>query len=502
MSKEHAHAIAAHSNPYDLAKAMVHLHAAHILEDYRDIIISNPKPADFAQILVSLKEANLLTEQNKNSLAGYLITEEFAYLIDHMKQAQCLNQVNFDCVLQLRHFNFLYHLSFLTHVNHNHGVSYFRDFFSPEHRALLNRDIGNIIWTSLTYTSIQQHWNEILIASRQPNPQAALTRLKNQILGIELPVNANPKHTHINETQSTHKASVHQSVSESATKLLARYGSALEGEKLGAIIQKIRQWCDSLPAGDEVHDAAKRCIIRLTGPLYTYVDPASNVSLQQIIALSWLAIHDDGLRQGSLADAKQQLCQGLYEIQRGGNLSEEGLDLLGFVDHSICTSGSFNKLVEKLQGIHPEVVVKYITHTTASLKLPIVIKEEVLRYLAESTHPTTAAEFLSITAPLQQIQEERSPAPIWKQIKARVAERLFAEFGSLYPLGQDDPLFISFIEAGIYLEIDDLPSFQKELSESTGYKAYLRDAMTSFGLFSRLHDVDPDLDVDPTLKPD
>jgi hypothetical protein len=52
--------------------------------------------------------------------------------------------------------------------------------------------------------------------------------------------------------------------------------------------------------------------------------------------------------------------QGLYEIQRDGNLDAFGRDRGGY-DSRICISGTFNKLVEKLNGIHEDVSFYYIT---------------------------------------------------------------------------------------------------------------------------------------------
>ena len=63
----------------------------------------------------------------------------------------------------------------------------------------------------------------------------------------------------------------------------------------------------------------------------------------ELLALSWLAVNDNGVRTGSFDDAKNQFIEGLYEIQRGYNLSEAGVDLHGS-DVFICSGGTFNKV--------------------------------------------------------------------------------------------------------------------------------------------------------------
>jgi hypothetical protein len=69
--------------------------------------------------------------------------------------------------------------------------------------------------------------------------------------------------------------------------------------------------------------------------------------------------------------------------------------------------------------------------------------------------------------------EEKGVEVIWESIKDSVAARMFDEFGSLYA-NQDDPRFVAFIDAGQYVELGQLPSFQKEVSESEGYRESCR----------------------------
>jgi hypothetical protein len=68
------------------------------------------------------------------------------------------------------------------------------------------------------------------------------------------------------------------------------------------------------------------------------------------------------------------LINGLYEIQRGYNLNEQGIDNQGN-DRPICIAGTFNKLMETLQvACVEEAQIIYITKETATLKLQASLK--------------------------------------------------------------------------------------------------------------------------------
>jgi hypothetical protein len=183
---------------------------------------------------------------------------------------------------------------------------------------------------------------------------------------------------------------------------------------------------------------------------YPYTDRVSNVSINQLMALAWIAIHDKTARIGTFGDAKQQLIEGLYEIQRGGNLSESGVDN-NAQDSPICTSGTFNKLCEKLAGLHPYVLVIYITKAGMANKLPIVAIEEAQDYLNKLE--VGSEEYLA----LQDNISKEDMQPVWDKIESEVRKRLFDEFGSLFPYGIDSPSFVEIVAQGIdALEIKKL----------------------------------------------
>ncbi len=264
---------------------------------------------------------------------------------------------------------------------------------------------------------------------------------------------------------------MHKTVSEAATKLFNRYGSMIDGAALvdDTTIQAIRDYISNLSDDSEKNKAAKRCIERIAAPGYTFTDPVSQVTMRELLALTFLAINDEKNRLGSLEDAQLQFVEGLYEIQRGNNLSEIGVDQ-GGEDDFICDPGIVNKLVEKLQSIHPDCVVHFITKETAALKLPCVVREEVMGYLSQlAGNVTDLSEFTQL---IEQLNSDGVEV-IWDEIVKPIAERMFDEFGSLFR-GREDRDFTAFIAGGEYTPLGDLSLryFQRQIQDSPGYHQY------------------------------
>ncbi len=294
-----------------------------------------------------------------------------------------------------------------------------------------------------------------------------------------------PAPTIINGHQSTHTASVHQAVSDSATKLAKRYKAIIDNTaELTTVILQVKDYVQSLPADPSgKNEAAKRCVERITADDYAFTDPRSQVTIRQLLALTFQAIKNRNTRVGSCedADAMVQFVEGLYEIQRGYNLSDTGVDK-GGNDRAICRPGAFNKLIEKLQGIDPDCEIRFITIETASLKLPIVVREEAIRYMKSLSDPSTAEDLRAFTRLISQVKED-GVAAIWDQIKGNVADRMFDEFGSLFQ-NRDHHAFTNLIEAGQFAELPDLSIFQEQVQNSKGYHQYCSQMLRQIGIFS------------------
>ena len=290
----------------------------------------------------------------------------------------------------------------------------------------------------------------------------------------------------INPGQSTHTASVHRAVSESAIRLATRYGSMIEAPGLENTIKRLRAQVLSLPDDESGKNrVAKRCIERITEVDYIYTDDKSGITTRQLLALIFLAISDNDQRIGSYENAMVRFVQGLYEIQRGYNLDGDGEDN-GKDDRPICTGGTFNKLIATLVGVHPDFEIRYITRETAALKLPKVVQEEAMLYLSQLANPQTIKDLLAFTKLIAEIKKD-GVTVIYDKIKPKITKRMFEEFKSLYREGKADASFTGLIDAGesVNTVLDNGSPFQKQVEQSKGYYEYCRQSLRqSAGFFS------------------
>jgi hypothetical protein len=400
-----------------------------------DVIMRNESPAMAAIALGCLIASELLTPENLE-----LIEDGDGVIY---------------CIIER-----LYDDNILTNENLNR-------LFDFQHEALLTSEAHEILWDNLPYDAVRRNFDAILEAATQPNPNEAFQILINQIIN-ENEMEDDDIHL---QAQNTHTASVHQSVSESAGRLLDRYNP--NNPVVRANIQHILAFINSLDNTSPIHHAAKRAITRLTNVASTFIDPVSNISIRQLLALIFIAIHDDQNRQGTRADALALFVEGLYEIQRGYNLNESNEDD-GEEDRVICMAGTFNKLVEKLVGIHPDVEIRLITRTQAAMMLPIVVREEAINYLKTLASTGTRETYLAFIQLITQINEN-GLEPIWAHIQGNVRQRLQDEFGTLY---HNEDEFSDFIAAGIDTPIDNLEQFDNIVQQSSGFLAWQESQQT------------------------
>lgn len=104
----------------------------------------------------------------------------------------------------------------------------------------------------------------------------------------------------------------------------------------------------------------------------------------------------------------------LNEIQRGYNTNESDRDIY------ICASGTFNKFIEKLCGIHTDCQIDFLTLETANLKFLALSKEETIkRYLELGNDP-------------EKFTDKFDWKEIFNFVSDLVKERLFVEFHPLF----------------------------------------------------------------------
>lgn len=285
------------------------------------------------------------------------------------------------------------------------------------------------------------------------------------------------RHLEVNPSQSTHHRSVHHSVAMSTDRLMWRYGALLAGEGLANTLQALMEWMLAVTQ----HGVQSEIVLR--GFRYVFVEqaeylhPEARISMQELLALVYLAIHDDSLRMGSLEEAQQQLLVGFYEIQRGYNLSATGEDD-GINDDTICATGAFHKLLEKLQGVHPDVELVFMDLTTAALKLQVLVREEVTLYLRQQlqylqTAPQALCFVYQLTVCMQQ-----GLGQVWPKIQYPVGTRLYAEFHFLFRR-PNNPVFTGLLEQGQAADLPDWKVFQQPLQQTAGYRHYVSRLMIS-----------------------
>jgi hypothetical protein len=286
----------------------------------------------------------------------------------------------------------------------------------------------------------------------------------------------------INHSQSTHTTSIHESTSKSASNLLKRYKHGLN---VSENILKLQNEILELPE-DFKTNAAKRCINRISKPHYQFIDPKSKISIHTLLGLIYCAIHDESQLICSSHEAVSLIVEGLYEIQRGRNINEHQVDDMDIVDKFICQGGVFNKLIEKLNVIHPDIEMVFISLALASLKLPKVIQKITRKFLNDLSSPMNCQEFLRFTQVIADFNID-GYYTIWPHILLPLSDLIFEEFKSLFE-SKNSVAFQQFIDSGKDSPAIDFAQFQKNIFLSKGYRNYCSEILKqSNGFFVKNH---------------
>ena len=258
---------------------------------------------------------------------------------------------------------------------------------------------------------------------------------------------ANPN---LNPAQSTHTASVHQTVNGAIEKLQARYQTLDEETCYAELKRKLEELKPTNFPGLAyvVWNALQPAINRLdTLTISGAKESKSNLTVKRIVALIWTAINDKEALLVEKQEALKGFIRNLYEIQRGGNLDEHGIDD-GQSDKPICLSGTINKLVDTLNTIHSDVKIIFATRASASSKFPALVREYAINFIKNSAKKTALFE---------QIKRDKQgdvypiPESVLAEIKENV-EKVFKEEFASYVKNKDlDEIlssyeFVSFTE--------------------------------------------------------
>lgn len=398
--------------------------------------------------------ANCIIHANEILYKGGLLTGE-------------VGQANFDTIVQLNETSsFCLALNVLGMINGQLiGATGQANFTALiEHTPILfgSRETSNL-WSRVPRLTIVQ-WEAILTlcrdhADRIEEGQRAFINYVNRFI---LEIGAGGRSL-LADRQSTHTASVHRSASESAMRLKNRYGNQIAETKLDETIKvlmtEINTYSSSIDKKTtEQLSAAKRCLERLnkrSSGILEFNDPTSKTTTKELLALVWIAIHDEEMRYSTVTkeDGIAALIKGLYEIQSGYNLSATDEDD-GAADYSICSSGTFNILVESLVSIHTDVEIRLINRRVAEFRLQTVVKEHLMAYFKNLPEPVSQAERTERAADIVSLSKGME-SKTWDAIKPAVLDLMFTEFGALFDSRHDHTGFIEMIEMGAYVCINE-----------------------------------------------
>jgi len=380
-----------------------------LIDEFNQHFVQHPNPLLLSQGINLLTANQITTGQQHLLLAKHPQLQDLVTILERLAARQLLN------------------------------AAHFLELTSADKVFLVSEEAMTHIWNKipddyLTSVTLQK----LFMAAAQPHPELTVRQSRDQIL------------SGFNAIQNTHSSSIHRSVSASAQRLMRRYGSGLDYRKVLAALKSALHALEITPK----HRAAQRGFENLMRD-GRYLDSGSGVYLGQLLALSYLAIQDDSKRMGSVADAQALLVDGLYEIQRGGNIQDDGLDNGNPVDIPICQSGAFNKILEKLNGIHADVEIYFVTHASASAKFPIVAKEEAYAYLRINSTPITEAEYQKAQDMVQKLREDQTIEHIWSIIEPRVKDRIWEEFQDAYAGNIHAEKFIELMSYGSYVGLPE-----------------------------------------------
>lgn len=185
----------------------------------------------------------------------------------------------------------------------------------------------------------------------------------------------------VNPAQSTHEDTIHETVAQAAIDLKSHYSQ----HDLTRALKELEIWLQDLDHTDTKVSAALDAFAWLNE--LSYVEPISKVSFKEALALTWIGLNDvaqiirsapqaatDNNELTSIMNARRDLLvQHLYEIERGGNLDENGRDNNRPASR-ICTGGAFNKLIHTLHG-HEKVFIIIVNNETILRKAEALCKD-------------------------------------------------------------------------------------------------------------------------------
>lgn len=258
------------------------------------------------------------------------------------------------------------------------------------------------------------------------------------------------------DNQTTHTASVHKSVSDSAERLWKHYGPQIDLDKQKLFLQ-IRTQLSLLPMTTDMKIAQQSWNYLIRPAFCLFRDPQSQRSVAELIAVFWLAIrdfetrihHESDDRDTLIAEGEALFVQMLIELYRDGNIDENGVDDQQPTRKPACPSGTINKIIEKLVGIHPDVKLEIITTAGATLKFQFLVRQEIIIAAQQLLLHSDAPADIDLDVLLHDVYQAT-----WPTIKETITNQLFDEFSAAFAGNREHPYFIALIELGPDVELE------------------------------------------------
>ena len=394
-----------------------------------------------AKGLVCLYQADLLSEANQARLLTHPFYPYLVSTILCLRKSGILTQANFDWVVAHEQIVVLESVLFVL-LEANILKKGFDALMLPEHGRLITAEAVEKVWTKIPSRSLTfMNYQRLLQAAKREHPWIELERITNQIIGM---------------------VCVRRSVSAAATKLKVTYG---EGLNFVAKAQELRDFVDGLSDAPK-HQAAKRCIARIMAST-PFVDEASGISMLELFALAYVAIQDGHQCKLAFEEASALLVEGLYEMQRGDNMSAMGLDRDGD-DLPMSDAGSFNMIMAKLDGVHPAVHLYFLSDEDASAEFPKLVQALAVNYLKKLAASTYAIDYRTSQDLLERIQAAGKIEPIWDKIAKEVRDKMWTQFKEVYGNNVWHRKFSKLIVSGPNVALENIAELKEQMRVAQG----------------------------------
>ncbi len=224
-------------------------------------------------------------------------------------------------------------------------------------------------------------------------------------------------------TQSTHLASVHKSVTQSVKRLQKRYPNVDVKTALREIEEKIKTAKFKEPQAF-YRKAALDSLKRIKAS--DWVDSNTGLNLPQVAALMWTATKDQAAYDAvfgksttperDIGDRMTTFVEYLWRAQREYNLDDNSVDNMKPAVEA-CLPGTFNKIVESLDKLHPDV--KIIRSKEAANALAL---EEVQKFYHQ--HHNQKALYDAHNAVEPTVEQSEMIEAMKKYVKNRLEEEV------------------------------------------------------------------------------